>query len=521
MQRTRVVLIAAVFLSSAPLALAQSWTELAADQAGPTFGEDADAAYDGADRAIITFGGKNTANQVGDETWLFDLASRAWRRLDTPGALPPARKDSAVCYDPAKDRLLVFAGGGSRDVEPVEVFGDLWSLDIGAHTWTALPLRGDAPPPMRYARGCYDSGRHRFIVFRGDVWAMDLATDTWSFLAPSSGTRPPFTQQNAIDYDAAADRVIVHSEGAIYAFSLATNAWQNLAVGGPAPGAWLNQSGAYDPARRLFVVFGGENTSGAVNGETWAFDLASGRWTLLAPSPNIAPARYDERMIFNPLDGNTILFGGVRPDRTVVLADVWEIALPGAGGGGGTATPAVFVTAATDQTSYAMAASAAQVSATVRDESGAPIAGLRPTSFIVDVDGAAAAVTLTAASTPGVYRGSLSLATLTLGVHVADVTATDARAVVGKGAARFAIGEPLPPADPPPGGGSGGGGCGVAARPSAFGAFPLAALALALLGLRRRGSTRGKRMETQPPTGVSPASAGPPVVKRITPESST
>src|SRR5438105_4488893 len=108
MKRARALVFAAILLASGPAALAQSWTRIASRGAGPRFGEAADAPYDSGDRAMITFGGKISDNTVGNQTWLFDLGTHAWRQVATPGTLPAARKDSATCYDPALHRLLIF-----------------------------------------------------------------------------------------------------------------------------------------------------------------------------------------------------------------------------------------------------------------------------------------------------------------------------------------------------------------------------------------------------------------------------
>jgi subtilisin len=105
--------------------------------------------------------------------------------------------------------------------------------------------------------------------------------------------------------------------------------------------------------------------------------------------------------------------------------------------------PAVAVTVATSKASYTIGVdTTAQLTVTVRDESGAAISGLTASAFATHVDSAARPVNFIETASPGTYSGALSLTGLNTGSHSVQVDATDARALTGTGQASFALAAP-------------------------------------------------------------------------------
>lgn len=88
-------------------------------------------AYDGDRGKMVVFGGSGATTPVLDDTWLYDLSTNAWERLDTD-VKPPERENSALVYDPVHEKLILF--GGLREIgEPP--LDDLWALDTAEGTW--------------------------------------------------------------------------------------------------------------------------------------------------------------------------------------------------------------------------------------------------------------------------------------------------------------------------------------------------------------------------------------------------
>lgn len=80
---------------------------------------------------MVVFGGSGARDAVLDDTWLYDLSTNTWERLDTDEK-PPERESSALVYDPVNEKFILF--GGLKNVgEPP--LNDLWVLDTAEGTW--------------------------------------------------------------------------------------------------------------------------------------------------------------------------------------------------------------------------------------------------------------------------------------------------------------------------------------------------------------------------------------------------
>ena len=77
---------------------------------------------------------------------------------------------------------------------------------------------------------------------------------------------------------------------------------------------------AYDPAIRKVVLFGGYDVSVAADGDTWEF--ANNNWTDLTSNLSVAPpARWGGAMVWDPVIGQLVLFGG--RNVTSYFNDTW------------------------------------------------------------------------------------------------------------------------------------------------------------------------------------------------------
>ena len=80
---------------------------------------------------MVVFGGAGMGDASLDDTWLYDLSTNTWERLDTHEK-PPGREISALVYDPVHEKIILF--GGLREIgEPP--LDDLWVLDVADGTW--------------------------------------------------------------------------------------------------------------------------------------------------------------------------------------------------------------------------------------------------------------------------------------------------------------------------------------------------------------------------------------------------
>ena len=127
-----------------------------------------------------------------------------------------ARWSHVMAWDPVRERVLLFGGGGGPGVA-----GDTWTWN-GA-VWSKVAVPG---PAARFQSAMvHDVARRRLVLFggqRGDTWEWDGAD--WSLRVPAAS--PSTRSAHAM---------------------------------------------AYDAARQRIVLFGGSNSSGCV-GDTWEWD---------------------------------------------------------------------------------------------------------------------------------------------------------------------------------------------------------------------------------------------------------
>eukprot|EP01006_Ploeotia_vitrea_P042868 TRINITY_DN66667_c4_g1_i1.p1 TRINITY_DN66667_c4_g1~~TRINITY_DN66667_c4_g1_i1.p1 ORF type:complete len:909 (-),score=474.29 TRINITY_DN66667_c4_g1_i1:1259-3985(-) len=152
--------------------------------------------YDKPRHRLVMFGGQPRDN-VGQETWQFDLATKQWTQIAT-GAVtkPDKRYDMAWSVDNKRERFYCVTGtaetAGTNNNE-------VWVFDLKANTWSKYTVGGDTLSSRHSSAGsiAHQNGTRMYIFagFRAsggrsqDVLALDLAANTWKDLTPA-GTKP-------------------------------------------------------------------------------------------------------------------------------------------------------------------------------------------------------------------------------------------------------------------------------------------------------------------------------------------
>lgn len=207
-----------------------------------------------------------------------------WREVRT-GARPAARTGARMVYDGARDRAVLFGGVGVYSTPDRGEHRDTWE-------WTgARWLRRDSrqAPPHRHRHAMVvDSRRGRVVLFGGEgSSSSDLRGDTWEW-----------------DGDQWTERTMTSA---------------------PSPRA--DAAMAYDSARGVVVLFGGETARGRED-DTWLYDGAAWRQATPARRP---PARDGAAMAWDPRSRRVLLVGGSgRTDTWTWDGESWE-PVPAAG----------------------------------------------------------------------------------------------------------------------------------------------------------------------------------------------
>ncbi|MFM2153859.1 MAG: hypothetical protein RL199_2294 [Pseudomonadota bacterium] len=269
------------------------------------------AGVDGTLGKLVVFGGDSGIAQscvpnpsIEGDTWLFDLACRSWKLLETSdGPSPRARTASAI--DTASHRLYVFGGRYRKAASGAyTLYNETWAFDLTTNAWTKLATAGQTPPAVANATLTLDAKRSRLLLFGGNsstsgasftpsnaLWALDLKTLGWSRVDGQSARKPPARLFHATALDTVRDTLWVHSGGDanafvgpfladLWAFDLVTGQWSAPAADGTWPTNRIRHVMAFDEERGRLLVFGGHDDQAmGERNDLSAFDAAQGRWS--------------------------------------------------------------------------------------------------------------------------------------------------------------------------------------------------------------------------------------------------
>jgi uncharacterized protein (TIGR03437 family) len=299
------------------------------------------AIYDPVAKRFIIFGGTGNTGTYND-TWAFDLAAKAWTRLDTTGTTPAPRLGFDAVYDVTGHQMVIYAGQGTG------FFNDTWTLNLNTLEWRNVSPAASARPKARYgSASIYDPVSRSLVQFAGfteesrrfqDTQSFSLDSLSWQDWTPA-GAKPEVRCLLTAAFDRNNRRMLIYGGQRsgflddLWAFDLAARTWENLTIS-PRPSGRLFTSAFVDRDGH-FVVFGGSSASGYLN-ELQSFNLQSRQWTRLAV-PNPPSPRNGSQAAYIESENRFIVFGGLS-DRGV-LNDVWELSTQ-------TTTPLTTVSAA-------------------------------------------------------------------------------------------------------------------------------------------------------------------------------
>ena len=351
-------------------ALAQTWEwdgatwTLRAPTASPPARAHAALAYDSSRQRIVLFGGTPTSNGINpfSDTWEYD--GTTWEQR-TPVTSPPARSEHALAYDSVRQRVVLFGGTNTAFTPPF--LGDTWEWD--GSTWL-LRSPASSPGARTDTAMAFDSARQRVVLFSGYLTTAGEVADTWEWdgttWAQSAASAPPARIGHAMAYDDARQRVVLlggEDRSDTWEWDGAT--WrERTPLKLP---SWRGGAGmTYDVARSRFVAVASTPLT-----ETWewdgesdwvrrvsattpprsgtlAYDEARQRVVLVAatdpgldvwewdgtdwahrPTRTSPPFRTGFALAWDAARQRVVLFGGFisrvsRVTQTVAIADTWE-----------------------------------------------------------------------------------------------------------------------------------------------------------------------------------------------------
>jgi N-acetylneuraminic acid mutarotase len=207
--------------------------------------------------------------------------------------------------------------------------------------WSNVNPTGSIPLPRDGHWMSDDSTNGKVILFGGkgngshyfnDTWAYTPATNAWTKLRPA-GVLPPGRFGHSLVYDPAGRKTILFGgvtattnqpANDLWAYSSEANTWTRLNPAGGSPPARTYPSMVYDPVTGQAILFGGWTGSSTFD-DTWAYEPSTSKWHKLSTTGR-PHARWGSSMVYDSASGKLILFGGLfgSYDGSNRLNDTWE-----------------------------------------------------------------------------------------------------------------------------------------------------------------------------------------------------
>lgn len=314
-------------LTPSPTPTTLRWDRLDTAGAVPPARRDHSMVTDGT--SIFLFGGRGRTGELND-LWIYDLAAGVWTEIQSPSPPSPRFGHNAV-YSELDSRIVIFGGQAGS-----QFFGDTWAFTPGVDSWEELQIPGDAPSARYGAAAAYDpSGR--LIVSHGftssgrfdDTWALALSTNNWTEIARRD-ERPLERCLVRGVWDSGANRLLIFGGqstqapflGDLWAFNGAF--WSEIDVGdGPAPRNLYSM--AYDTRSARLILFGGATSDGSAN-DLWFLDTTEDEWSQQSPDGEAPPARSGHDAVWLAESRSLFVFGGRGASGD--LDDLWRLFIP-------------------------------------------------------------------------------------------------------------------------------------------------------------------------------------------------
>lgn len=250
--------------------------------------------------------------------------------LNTPTATPrpiaqvePPRRDSAMAYDAAEHRIVLFGG----TILPNQMTNETWSWNGSA--WSHL-YPASSPPALQ-GKMVYDGATGQLILFLSQVQSGgSIANELWAWGGATWQQLHPATMPDVIGasivYDAARQQVVLFGGGVPGTRSVtylnATWIWDGTTWiqrhPAAAPPPRTDAVMVYDSAQQQIVLYGGSGLSPFH--DLWTWDGVT--WQQQHPT-SMPPARQQANLVYDEATQQIVLFGGLNLSETQALSDTW------------------------------------------------------------------------------------------------------------------------------------------------------------------------------------------------------
>lgn len=307
--------------------------------------------WDARDNLLLVFGGINNQGAVLNDLWAYSPGSGNWTQLSaqqavqsgsTCGAVPAPRMNAAMVWDSVDQKVLMYGGVDASN----NYFGDLWSFDPAAKTWTAIQCANNSPG-SRASNAVWD-GQHMFVLgglngngFLKDFW-MYTPGGSWQQLADfPAGPRGYQT----VVWDSHDSRLYTFGgldanglqQSDFWMYSPNSGWAQVMPASANNPLGRQEAIGTWDAKNNVLLMMGGwETGQGVPFWGVWVYDPAQNAWGLITPlypdangnftGPHIIPGRTSSAMVWDATDARAYIYAGNSSYKARNnMNDVWTL----------------------------------------------------------------------------------------------------------------------------------------------------------------------------------------------------
>lgn len=290
--------------------------------------------YDPLGKRTILFDGYMDASRpysiYANALWTYDvLANRLslekvnnWARINGITTALPANSTDPTPFDrhsygctvfvPETNRLYMWGGANSSIAN--DYIGDTWVYDFATKAWHEAT--GTTHPFNAFEQtSTYDPNTHRFVVYGGATasygsgdaaWLFDVTTELWE--KATTASTPPARMSQSMVFDSMRRVSYVFGGGTVYpnpgnemwVFDASSRVWQQLLPQNTPPSVRRFASMAYDSRHDIVMLWGGVNSTTALN-DTWLYRPSTRQWQQLLPPASPTNANMsNEDLVYDP-----------------------------------------------------------------------------------------------------------------------------------------------------------------------------------------------------------------------------
>ncbi|CAE7234869.1 ACBP4, partial [Symbiodinium natans] len=306
-----------LFASLVVLAQANSWIQLSPNGSAPSGRYRLPGAYSETADAFFVFGGRDSGDKNLGDLYIYERQANQWTEPSPSGSAPSARYGHGAAYSDFTDALYIYGGhDGTSNVN------DLLIYERFADRWDSVVPKSGSGPAVSGHTATYSETAHALLVFGGwvpggasdELHLFDFWGNSWTQLSPT-GSAPSARYSHSAAYSKTADGLVVFGGfdtssalNDLYIYNSKDVDWVRIIPSGTAPAIRYWHTGAYSETADALLVFGGFSGASSLN-DLHIYKRQDNSWSQLSPSGYIS-GRWGHAAAYSQSADGFLVFGG-------------------------------------------------------------------------------------------------------------------------------------------------------------------------------------------------------------------